>query len=166
MAAADQAVSRWKKLIYLVVFVFLAIQFVPVDRSNPPVKKQPNWDSPTTEAYARRACFDCHSNETTWPWYAYIAPISWRIADHVHEGREEFNMSEWKPGKGDEAAKEVRKNKMPLDDYLWLHSEAKLTEEEKVEFLRGLIATFGEKKKGEPSNGEEQESESEEEHNN
>jgi len=130
-------------IVGLGVLVFIAIQFVPVERTNPPIVSQPKWDSPQTEAIARRACFDCHSNETKWPWYAYVAPISWNVADHVKEGREEFNMSDWQPGDGDEAAEEVEKGGMPLSQYLLMHPEARLTPEEQKQFIAGLKATFG-----------------------
>lgn len=132
----------------IILLILILIQFIPVDRTNPPVVREPNWDSPKTRAYAVRACFDCHSNETKWPAYSYIAPISWLVADDVKEGRKDFNMSDWKPGKGDEAAKEVRKGDMPMWQYTLMHSEAKLTDAEKQEFIAGLIATFGEKKAG------------------
>ncbi len=74
---------------------FIAIQFVPVDKSNPPVASEPNWDSPQTKALVERACYDCHSNQTKWPWYSNIAPISWLVAHHVEEGRAALNFSEW-----------------------------------------------------------------------
>jgi hypothetical protein len=135
-----------KYILFILVIIFVAIQFIPVDRTNPPVVKEPDWNSPKTRAYAVRACFDCHSNETKWPFYAYIAPVSWLVADDVQEGRAHFNMSDWKPGKGDKAAKEVREGDMPLWQYTLMHSEAKLTDAEKKEFIAGLIATFGEKK--------------------
>lgn len=135
-----------KYILFILVIIFVAIQFIPVDRTNPPVVKEPDWNSPKTRAYAVRACFDCHSNETKWPFYSYIAPVSWLVADDVQEGREHFNMSDWKPGKGDEAAKEVREGDMPLWQYTLMHSEAKLTDVEKKEFIAGLIETFGEKK--------------------
>lgn len=137
-----------KYSLLIIVLLLIIIQFIPVDRTNPPVVREPNWDSPETRAYAVRACFDCHSNETKWPAYSYIAPISWLVADDVMEGRKDFNMSDWKPGKGDEAAKEVRKGDMPMWQYTLMHSEAKLTDAEKKEFIAGLIATFGEKKEG------------------
>lgn len=137
-----------KYSLLIIVLLLIIIQFIPVDRTNPPVVREPNWDSPQTRAYAVRACFDCHSNETKWPAYSYIAPISWLVADDVMEGRKDFNMSDWKPGKGDEAAKEVRKGDMPMWQYTLMHSEAKLTDAEKKEFIAGLIATFGEKKEG------------------
>jgi hypothetical protein len=130
-------------IIGLGLLAFIAIQLVPVSRTNPPIKSQPKWDSPQTEALARRACFDCHSNETKWPWYSYIAPVSWSVADHVTEGRKKFNMSEWEPGDGDEAAKEVEEGGMPLSQYLLAHPEARLTAEEQKQFIAGLNATFG-----------------------
>jgi hypothetical protein len=137
-----------KYSVLTIFLLFVLIQFIPVERTNPPSIKEPDWNSPKTRVYAVRACFDCHSHETKWPFYAYVAPVSWLIADDVNEGREHFNMSDWKPGKGDEAAKEVRKGDMPLWQYTILHSEAKLTDEEKKEFIAGLISTFGEEKEG------------------
>ena len=125
------------------VVALVAIQFIPVDRSNPPVVAEPNWDSPTTRAYAERACFDCHSNETKWPWYSYVAPISWSVADHVHEGRAKFNLSEWPSGEGDEAAETVQRGEMPLWEYTLIHSEARLSQPELKEFVAGLQKTFG-----------------------
>jgi mono/diheme cytochrome c family protein len=67
-----------------------AAQLVPYgrDHDNPPVAAEPTWDTPTTRELARRACFDCHSNETQWPWYSNIAPLSWLIQRDVEEGRD------------------------------------------------------------------------------
>jgi hypothetical protein len=147
MAAAKRQKGKILKYsLLIIVILFVLIQFIPVDRTNPPVVKEPAWDSPKTRAYAVRACFDCHSNETKWPAYSYVAPVSWLVADDVEEGRKHFNMSDWKPGKGDEAAKEVRKGDMPMWQYTLMHSEARLTDAEKKEFIAGLIATFGEEK--------------------
>ena len=150
MAAQKKQGSKkiLKYSIMIILLILILIQFIPVDRTNPPVVREPNWDSPKTRAYAVRACFDCHSNETKWPAYSYVAPVSWLVADDVKEGRKDFNMSDWKPGKGDEAAKEVRKGDMPMWQYTLMHSEANLTNAEKNDFIAGLIATFGEKKEG------------------
>ncbi|HKB86360.1 MAG TPA: heme-binding domain-containing protein [Ignavibacteriaceae bacterium] len=137
-----------KYSILIIFLTFILIQFIPVNRTNPPIVKEPNWDSPKTRAFAVRACFDCHSNETKWPAYSYVAPVSWLVADDVKDGRKHFNMSDWKTGKGDEAAREVRKGDMPMWQYTLMHSDAKLTDAEKKEFITGLIATFGEKKEG------------------
>ena len=76
------------------VALALGVQFVPVDRSNPPAGRRLNVD-PELQAVFRRSCFDCHSNETRWPWYAHVAPISWLIARDVHKARRRLNFSHW-----------------------------------------------------------------------
>ena len=75
----------------LVLAGLLLIQLVPVQRTNPPVVREPNWDSVQTRDLMARACLDCHSNETNWPWYAYVAPVSWLVAHDVQEGRATVN---------------------------------------------------------------------------
>lgn len=95
--------SKYRKLILQIVaglavigaIGFIAIQFVPVDKTNPPVVNEPRWDSPQTQALAERACYDCHSNQTKWPWYSNVAPVSWVLAHNVKEGRTKLNFSEW-----------------------------------------------------------------------
>lgn len=137
-------------LLFLLLGAFLLIQLVPKGRahSNPAVTGNPPWDSPGTKAIFDRACADCHSNETHWPWYSNIAPVSWLIEKDVTEGRERFNVSEWGRPKNDadEAAEEVEKGAMPLPIYLKTHPEARLTPEEKATLIAGLKATFGEEK--------------------
>jgi hypothetical protein len=126
---------------------FLVIQFVPYgrDHSNPPVVAEPLWDSPETRELSVRACFDCHSNDTVWAWYSNIAPVSWLIQNHVDEGRDELNFSEWHlDQEGEEAAETVRDGSMPTRDYQWLHSEARLTDTELDALAAGLAATLGE----------------------
>ena len=135
------------------VVVGLGIQAVPYGRahSNPPVTGEPTWDSPRTEELARRACFDCHSNETVWPWYSNVAPMSWLLTKHVVDGRDELNFSEWgarRQDEADEAAEAVRDGEMPTWDYLLAHPEARLSASEKRELVDGLVATFGDKKRG------------------
>lgn len=126
----------------VIAAAFIVIQFIPVNRDNPPVVNNVNWDSPETKAMFYRACADCHSNETKWPWYSYITPVSWRVADHVKDGRKHFNISAADMGESHEAGEEVEKGYMPLSDYLIMHSEAKLTPEEKSKFIAGLNKTF------------------------
>lgn len=90
-----------KKIIGLVLVLFVGgfvlMQLVSYGRNhtNPPVVSEPTWDSPETRALAVRACYDCHSNETVWPWYTNVAPVSWLIQREVAEGREELNFSTW-----------------------------------------------------------------------
>jgi hypothetical protein len=135
-------VIRYTGLALVVLFVLL--QLIPVDRTNPPVTQEVEWDSAETCALAQRACFDCHSNETTWPWYSYIAPISLRVADHVEEGREKLNFSEW--NRSNESLHEIletlEEGEMPLSDYLLMHPEAKLTAAEQQALIDGLQATL------------------------
>jgi hypothetical protein len=134
----------------ILVAVLALIQLVPYGRAhtNPPPGATPAWDSPRTQELARRACFNCHSNETRWPWYASIAPLSWRIQTHVNEGREKLNFSAFAPANHEvaeaagEAGKTVRKGEMPPQDYLLMHPEARLTAEEKLALAAGLDATF------------------------
>ena len=134
----------------IAVVGFGVIQLVPYGRAhaNPPVLGEPAWDSPRTRELTVRACFACHSNEVDWPWYSNIAPISWYVQNHVDEGRDELNFSEWtRPQKeADESAETVRDGEMPPGYYTLgpLNSSASLTAAEKAELVRGLVATFGE----------------------
>lgn len=127
--------------------MFALMQLVPYGRAhtNPPVIAEPPWDSPRTRELAARACFDCHSNETKWPWYSHVAPMSWVMQNHVEIGRSVLNFSEWgKPyDLATQAGSEVIRREMPPRGYRMLHDHAHLTESEKVELARGLHATLG-----------------------
>lgn len=131
----------------VVVLGLLALQLVPYGRNhtNPPVTQEPAWDSPRTRQLAERACFDCHSNQTKWPVYASIAPFSWIVQDHVDEGREVLNFSEFdRPQEEvDEASEMVSEGEMPLWDYALMHPSARLTPEETQALADGLAATLG-----------------------
>ena len=131
-------------LIPVLAIMLIAIQFVPVSRTNPPVTREVKWNAPETRALAQRACFACHSNETVWPAYSYIAPISWRVIDHVKDGREELNFSAWDQPNADfdEVERNISRGEMPLKDYLLLHSEARLTAAETQQLIDGLDLTF------------------------
>lgn len=139
--------TRMRGLLLGLVGAGLVAQIVPYgrDHENPAVRGEPAWDAPRTRELFFRACKDCHSNETVWPWYAGVAPISWLVQFDVNEGREHFNVSEWGRPKnhGDEAARMVRDGEMPPWFYRPAHPEARLTEIERDELLAGLVATFG-----------------------
>ena len=134
------------------VAVLILIQFVGPARTNP--------TSDPANAMAKhvkvpadvldRSCQDCHSNATVWPWYAHVAPVSWQVIHHVNEGRGQMNMSEW-PESPEEAAdlldgvcKEVKKGRMPIPQYTWLHAEATLTDAD-----RKLLCDWANKAAGE-----------------
>lgn len=139
--------TRPTRIVLVAIALFALIQLVPYgrDHENPPVVAEPAWDSPQTRELFFRACKDCHSHETVWPWYGSIAPASWLLQRDVEEGREHFNVSRWGQGKqdADEAANMVRKGEMPPWFYLPAHPEARLTDAETQAFIQGLVATFG-----------------------
>jgi hypothetical protein len=122
------------------------IQFVPYghDHANPPVTGEPAWDTPETRALAVRACYDCHSNETVWPWYSDIAPVSWLTTNHIVEGRGVLNFSTWDQGFGDlrEVTETIREGEMPPRYYTFLHSAARLSDAEQQQLIDGLRRTF------------------------
>jgi hypothetical protein len=127
------------------VVLLAAIQLVPVDRTNPPVGVELAAPEPIREVL-QRACYDCHSAATRWPWYSYVAPVSWAVAHHVEEGREHLDFTQWdryrakKRGKLlEEAAEEVGEGEMPLLPYRLAHPEARLDAAERkalVEWFR------------------------------
>jgi hypothetical protein len=130
-------------LAVLMVVGFIAIQFAPYgrDHQNPPVTNEVKWNDPKTREIAKRACFDCHSNETVWPWYSDIAPVSWLIQYDVDEGRRELNFSNFRNlRKLSEAAEKVQKGEMPEPKYLILHPEARLSAAEKKLLIDGFSA--------------------------
>jgi len=140
---------RLLRLLFILPLILLvAIQLVPIGRgrTNPPVQAEPAWDSPQTRALARRACFDCHSNETVWPAYAYVAPASWLVVRDVLSGRRKLNFSEWGVGNRkqevDDIPKVLRRGSMPPNKYLLLHPDAKLTDAERQQLLDGLLASL------------------------
>jgi hypothetical protein len=128
---------KWVKSIFIALAViFVLIQFVRPDRTNPPLDPARKLQAPPqVAAILDRSCRDCHSNETDWPWYTNIAPISWWLADHVKEGRHELNLSEWngytarrKGRKLKEICEQIKDGEMPLPSYVRLHAKAKLSD--------------------------------------
>lgn len=130
--------------------VGILIQFIPGGRNhdNPPVTLEPEWDTPETRELLVRACFDCHSNETKWPWYSNVAPFSFVVQKHVDNGRKYLNFSEWNEEQrfADESARAVLEGWMPLNSYLLLHGEAELSQEERQQLGEALKKMFGMRK--------------------
>jgi hypothetical protein len=132
---------------------FILLQIFPIGvinpnlafAGNPPAVTNIQWDSPQTEALLRRACFDCHSNETVWPVYSRIAPVSWLVSYDVHGGRHEMNFSDLdRDGDLAEDIEEVlEKGEMPLPIYLLMHPDANLSEADKQALVEGVRNTFG-----------------------
>ena len=134
-------------LVIVGIVLFVLIQLIPYGKNhtNPPIISSPNWDSPQTQQLAKRACFDCHSNETVWPWYSKIAPISWLLYRDVAEGRSRMNFSNWSSGwsiETGELAEVINEGEMPPAQYLLMHRSASLTAAEKEQLITGLMNTL------------------------
>jgi hypothetical protein len=139
-------IAKWS--ILALVIALVAIQLVPIDRTNPPVETEVPA-SAEVRSVLRRACYDCHSNETKWPWYTRIAPASWLIAKDTSEGREELNFSTWDRLSAGDQAEAIRKSWETVDEgemppwfYLPLHPEARLSADDRV-LLRDWAASVG-----------------------
>lgn len=136
----------WVRAGAVLALAFAAIQFVPYGRDhvNPPVGTEPTWDSPEIRTLAKQACFDCHSNETEWPVYSRVAPVSWLIQRDVTEGRAVLNFSEWQRPQEEaaEAAEEVLEREMPPRIYQLMHAHARLSDTDRNRLARGLVSTL------------------------
>jgi len=121
------------KICIVLGVVFIGIQFVPVDRANPPVQSDFAGPKPVKQIL-KQSCYDCHSNETKWPWYSYVAPVSWLVAHDVKEGRSHLNFSKWQAIRDqqdtkEEIVEEVVEGEMPMPIYLVMHTDARLKQE-------------------------------------
>jgi Haem-binding domain len=133
-----------KKILIALAIIVVGIQFVPVDRSNPPVTEK--IDAPSNVlSILKASCFDCHSNETEWPWYSYVAPVSFLVSADVEDGRKRVNFSEWdkyddekRAKKLDAIIKEVEEGEMPLSKYTLMHPDAKM-DQAKIKVLKDWI---------------------------
>src|SRR6476469_7113722 len=147
--------QRWLSPHRLAIGIFgllVAIQLFPawLWQTNPAPQSQPKWDSSQTQALVQRACFDCHSNQTTWPWYSYVAPASWLITRDVIEGRKALNFDDWQAtlSRSDrtppdrQVQREGSRGDMPPNYFLWLHPDAKLTATEQQQLIDGLAKTI------------------------
>lgn len=129
--------------------LFLLIQLIPVQHSNPPVVTTVKWDSSQTQALFQRSCADCHSNETTWPWYSYVAPVSWLVAHDVQEGRQRLNLSDLAAMDSfrldrttQEISRVLEQGSMPPAVYMPTHPNAALSAAEAQALATGLTSTI------------------------
>lgn len=135
--------------LYVLVALVLGAQLIPVARTNPPVVPERTLESslvvaPQVKSILDRSCRDCHSNETAWPWYSYIAPLSWKVAADVHKAREIMNFSDWKDSAGTKLEKafgllmascsDVTVGRMPKAEYVFMHSKAALKDHDVEQF--------------------------------
>jgi hypothetical protein len=142
--AAPPMKRHVKKAALIALVIFVVLQFIKPVGKNPPVAAGRDFltsaNPPPAEVarLLRAACYDCHSHETRWPWYGRVAPVSWWLADHIQEGRDKFNFSDWPhdhPAKArkkiSNLADEIASGTMPLKSYTWMHPDARLTDAQK-----------------------------------
>ena len=129
-----------------VIVLFLLIQLIPFghNHTNPAVVSEPNWSNPEARALAKEHCFQCHSNETNWTWYANIAPGSWLIAYDVIAGRNKFNFSDWNnnPGELDEMVGTIQEGEMPPIQYWVFHPSSRLSRQQKQDLIDALNSSL------------------------
>lgn len=129
-------------VVTVLALTFVAIQFVPYGwwHENPPVSMDAPWPNEQAASLARSACYDCHSNETDWPVYSYVAPMSWLVRSDVEDGRDELNFSDWDRDRdeADDAIDVLLDRSMPPTQYTWLHPSARLSQDE----TRVLVAAL------------------------
>lgn len=139
-----------KKILIIVLVGFIILQFFPIDKTNPPVNTGMDFlriknTTPEIAKMINTSCYDCHSNETRYPWYASISPSSWFVKNHIDEGRKHLNFSifaTYEPArqihKMEECVEMIEKKEMPLESYYIGHQDAKLTDEQRKQ----LVAFF------------------------
>lgn len=137
-----------KKILIIIIVAFILIQFFPIDKNNPAPTPKMDFlrikNTPASTAkIIRNSCYDCHSNESKYPWYSNVQPFAWFLEDHIKEGRKELNFSTFatydkkrQVKKMKESAQMVENGEMPLDSYLLAHPEAQLTEAQKTELVQ------------------------------
>lgn len=141
-----------KNILLTILILLILIQFIRVDQTNPESKVESNYfivaSVPThVQSIMEESCFDCHSNQTIYPWYSKVAPASWFLNQHIKEGRKKINFSEWDVYSTEDQVKimeecieEIKENKMPLKSYVLIHSKAKLSNEEKDALIQWFMA--------------------------
>jgi len=130
--------------------LFVLIQFVPYGRAhaNPPATVPFKWTSPQAQAIVKRACYDCHSNQTNWWWAVKIAPFSWLAQHDISAGRARINFSEWSGGLSTQGLRHALNAGMPPLQYTLLHPNARLSAADKRRLLAGFEQSLADQQKG------------------
>jgi uncharacterized protein YxeA len=141
---------KMKKIVLIIIGLFILIQFIRIDQNNPTIDQGKDFVSNQTipssiRTTVKQSCYDCHSNETKYPWYANVAPVSWWIKGHVNDARRAINFSEWDNYTNDEKARKlmnsvayIKPDQMPLSSYVSQHPEAKLTAKNKKALINWM----------------------------
>ncbi|WP_417428677.1 heme-binding domain-containing protein [Halpernia sp.] len=146
--------KTFKTIVFWFLIGISLIQFIPIDRENKPVKKSENFvevlnSPPKVQNLLKNACYDCHSNETKYPNYAFIAPLSWAVKNHVNDGREHLNFSEWATFNSDlkknmleNSISDLEQYKMPMSAYIAYHPKANITKADRqilINYFEALL---------------------------
>lgn len=133
-----------KKIGIAFIVLFIVIQVFRINKTITPVNEQTDFmavtqTNPEVAMILKNACYDCHSNQPTYPWYTSVAPVSWWIKNHINEGSKHLNFSIWqtytvkrKDHKLEECVEMIEEGEMPMNSYTWMHPEAKLTDAQKL----------------------------------
>jgi len=144
-----------KKIGIGLVIILALMQFKQIDKTNPEYNEAEDFitiTQPSEEiaTLIKAACYDCHSHQAKYPWYSNVAPISWMVEHHIEEGREHLNFSKWGSydtkkanHKLEECIEEIEEGEMPMKPYVVMHSEAKMSKEQK----KALMAFFQNERK-------------------
>ena len=137
--------KKVKIAVLILVAAFVLLQAIRIEKSNPPVRSDISAD-PAIKSILRRACYNCHSNETVWPWYSNVAPASWLIETDVNDGRRHLNFSEWgtyssdtQSHKLEDIADEMGTGEMPPWYYTLAHSDSRLSSDERSQIQAWTI---------------------------
>lgn len=156
-------------ILYSIAAIFIIIQFFQIDRSTPEISPQHDFIqtmNPPADIVnlLKVACYDCHSYQTTYPWYSNINPVGWWLKKHINEGRKHLNFSEWatfptgkKDHKLEECYEEIQEGEMPLNSYTWTHADARLSAEQRnllVQWFRSQRAQIKKPENNNDENGE------------
>lgn len=144
-----------KRNLSILIFILLLIQLIRIDTTPKASDNSKDFLAQSgadenISARIKAACYDCHSHETTYPWYAQVAPISWWIGNHINEGREHLNFSEWteydtkkQQHKLEESIEMIQNGEMPMKSFTWLHPEARMSHEQKQELIGFFNKWYG-----------------------
>ena len=146
------------KIIALILLVgFVGIQFVPTDLNQSDTVPKTDFllvnnTQENISALLQESCYDCHSNNTEYPWYNKVQPVAWFLEDHINEGKEELNFNEWdaysnrrKNSKLKSIISQVKDDEMPLASYTLIHKDAKLSNSQKtliIDYMKNLKETL------------------------
>jgi len=144
--------KRTKTILLSLLAILVVIQFFQIDKTNPPTDPAKDFtalENPPQEVaeLLKKACYDCHSHDTAYPWYTNIQPVAWWVRGHINGARKELNFALWgdyeakrKARKFEEMAEEVKEGNMPLKSYTWMHPASKLTEQQRQQLVSWFVS--------------------------